>query len=261
MCVLPSSAPCCPSPTPVVRQSIFLSLGYGARCVNSFSPVHLDSFFSILMFISASALMSCVWWCVCVCVCVCVRARAHVLARVCAASPCEISAVCVACSPLLMCVPRSSAPCCPSPPHVILQIIFVARLPRALRKIVLARPSWFLLSIPMLMSARVHWCRVCRACVCACVLVFLRVCLLVFAWEYLVLLFQNPKYPPPIYICVYMYVHIYTYIYISLNQVINPTSLVPLARTCLGAYAYPSRSFFYPQVWGCKKQRKTTKRP
>ena len=26
---------------------------------------------------------------------------------------------------------------------------------------------------------------------------------------------------------------------------INPTSLAPLARTCLGAYAYPSRSFFY----------------
>ena len=67
-------------------------------------------------------------------------------------SPCEISAVCVACSPLLMCVPRSSAPCCPSPSHVILQIIFVARLPRALRKIVLARPSWLLLSIPMLMK-------------------------------------------------------------------------------------------------------------
>ena len=45
MCVPPSSAPCCPSPTPVVRQSIFLSLDYGARCINSFSPVHLDSFF------------------------------------------------------------------------------------------------------------------------------------------------------------------------------------------------------------------------
>ena len=40
----------------------------------------------------------------------------------------------------------------------------------------------------------------------------------------------------------------YTHIYIILNQVINPNSLVPLALTCLGAYAYPSRSFFYPQV-------------
>ena len=29
---------------------------------------------------------------------------------------------------------------------------------------------------------------------------------------------------------------------------INPTSLAPLAYTCLGAYAYPSRSFLYPQV-------------
>ena len=75
-----------------------------------------------------------------VCVCVCARARAHVFARVCA-SLCEVFAVCVACSPLLMCMPSSSAPCCPYPPPVIFQGIFLARLPRSLRKIVLARPS------------------------------------------------------------------------------------------------------------------------
>jgi len=155
MCVSPSSTPCCPSPTPVVRQSIFLSLGYGARCVNSFSPVHVDSF-NLDVHLGQCVDVVCVMMCVCVCGGRCVRARAHVLARVCAASPCEISAVCVACSPLLMCVPRSSAQCCPSPSHVILQIIFVARLPRALRQNFLPCPACLFLSIRMLMSARVY---------------------------------------------------------------------------------------------------------
>ena len=51
-----------------------------------------------------------------------------------------------------------------------------------------------------------------------------------------------------IYIYVYTCMYIYIHTYIFLNPMINPTSLAPLARTCLGAYAYPSRSLFCPQV-------------
>jgi len=160
-------------------------------------------------------------------------------------SPCEISAVCVACSPLLMCVPRSSAPCCPCPSHVILQIIFVARLPRALRKIVLARPS-----PPFNPNAHVGQSALMSYVSCVCVRVCARVLARVFA-SFCVRVHRTfvsePSVSAPnmyLYTCMYIYIHVYEF----LNQVINPTSLAPLARKCLGAYAYPSRSFFYPQV-------------